>query len=154
MRFAQDLEPVANTQHFTTFACKFDHALHDRAETGNCSCTEVIAVRKSPGQNNAVISSELRQVTILMPKHYTFLFKIMNQRIMDIAVAVGAGENNNTKFHGDKITQKLADGRELVNSLFPQKGTVLQVKYIAKCNKKQEQCKPALPIKIGTGMKC
>ena len=34
-----------------------------------------------------------------MPEHLRFLFEIVHQGLVNIPVAIGAGKNNNTKFH-------------------------------------------------------
>jgi hypothetical protein len=47
MGFAKDLETITDAQYLTAFLGKLDHRLHDRAETGDSTCTQVIAKRKS-----------------------------------------------------------------------------------------------------------
>ena len=52
MRFAKDLETVAYAQYFSPLAGKTDHAFHDKAETGDRSAPEIVAIGESAGHDN------------------------------------------------------------------------------------------------------
>ena len=72
-------------------------------KAGERAAAQVIAVGKSAGQHNAVIHVERSQVAVFVPEHHHLLFQIVLQSMLHIAVAVGAGKNNNTEFHFNKI---------------------------------------------------
>src|SRR3569833_3475232 len=99
MRLAQDLKTIAHSQHYTAFVGKLNNALHNRAKAGNSAGAQIIAIRKTAGKDNAVICVKLREITVLVPKHDTFLFQIVYQSIINISVAIRTWENNKTKFH-------------------------------------------------------
>ena len=58
VRFAKDLEAIANTQNFSAPVRKLNHALHNRAKPGNGAGTQVIAIGKTAGQHNTIICSK------------------------------------------------------------------------------------------------
>jgi hypothetical protein len=86
--------------------CKVDHAFHDRGEAGNGAGAQIVAIRKATGQDDAIIGCELREVFVLVPEHRALLAQVVHQGIINIPVAIGAGENNYTKFHNGKDSLK------------------------------------------------
>src|SRR5579863_650196 len=82
MGFAEDLETVADPEDLTAFGCKTRYALHNRTESGNSPASEIIAIRKTARQYDAVVFGETAQARILMPQHDNLLIQIVLQGVL------------------------------------------------------------------------
>jgi hypothetical protein len=103
MRFAKDLETIANTKYLSSRIGKVNDTLHHGAKAGYGAATQIIAKRKSPGKYDAIFCTEHAEIFVFMPEHDHILPKIMFQRIMHIAIAIRTGENYNTKSHNEYL---------------------------------------------------
>ena len=55
MRLAQNLETIADAQHFSALVGKFNNTLHHGTKTCNSTATQVIAIGKPARQDQAII---------------------------------------------------------------------------------------------------
>src|SRR6185437_4701804 len=99
VRFAQDLESIADPQDLTAIRCEPGDGLHDRAKAGDSTATQVIAVREAAWQDHAVVGSKARQPGIFVPQHNYLLSKVLLQGVLHIAITIRTGENNDSKLH-------------------------------------------------------
>src|SRR5688572_32274462 len=79
-----------------------NYFLHDRGETGDGAGTQVIAVRETAGQHDKIATL---QIVVFMPQFHYFLVHGLAQHVYHVLIAVGTGENYNSKFHGPKIAK-------------------------------------------------
>src|SRR5438067_13464707 len=100
MRFAQNLESVADSHHIAAIIGKADNAFHYRRKTRDRAATKVITVREAARYEDKIA---ILQVFIFMPKSYCFISVNIFEYVNSIMVAVRAGENNNTEFHSAKL---------------------------------------------------
>src|SRR6185503_1867565 len=100
---AEHLKAITYPQHLPAFFRKFDHALHNRAESGDGPATEVISIGESAGQHDTVFRSEPAEVCVLMPKHNDLLAKVMLQGVLHITITIRTRENDYSKLHGATI---------------------------------------------------
>ena len=96
MRFAEDLESVANAEdQFAAVGFVNDRA-HDRGKAGNGAAAKVIAVSKSAGQNDRI---EIIERSFLVPDVFGLQSIKPINRCDTILVAVGTGKLNDGKVH-------------------------------------------------------
>ena len=130
MRFTKYLEAIAYPQHLSSLPGKFDHTLHNRAESGDGPATEIITIGESAGQHDTVFRSEPAEVSVLMPKHNDFLAKVILQGILHITITIRTRENNYSKLHEGTIflmVQRYENSRSKV----PPSGEVIKSNYIS-----------------------
>src|SRR3989339_929127 len=94
---AKNLEPVADPYYQFVFVFgKFLQRVHYLCKPGNSAATEVIAVRKTSGENYTVKSIKF---CCCMPKVRNRLFYNLFYNIVTIMITIGTGKYNNSKFH-------------------------------------------------------
>src|SRR5262249_42161670 len=94
--FTQNLESIADAQDHAAGLGEFRHRIHDRREARDRAGSQVIAVRKSSGQNNGIA---VREVLRLMPNEFDRLFKDISDGVERVVVAIGPGKDDDSKFH-------------------------------------------------------
>ena len=95
-RLAQDLEAVADAEHRHAFVGRFGDRAHYRRARRDRSRAEVIAVRETAGQHDQVEPGECR---FGVPHRGRADAGDLLQRDRHVAVAVGAGEEDDRGFH-------------------------------------------------------
>src|SRR5687768_11791604 len=109
MRFTKNLETITYTKYFSTCICKINNTLHHWTKSCNCPATKIISKRKSSRQDNTIFSSKHPEILVFMPEHNHFLLQVICKRIIHIPVTIGAGKNNNAKFHIIVLFRKSKD---------------------------------------------
>src|SRR6267378_1605491 len=95
-RFAQNLEAVADAEYHSAAVREFFDGLHHRGKTRDGAGAQIIAVGKSAGQNNGVA---IRQIFGLVPDEFDGLPQNVADGVKRVMVAIGPGENDDSKFH-------------------------------------------------------
>src|SRR5467141_58296 len=93
---AQNLEAVADAEYHSAAVCEFFDGLHHRGKTRDGAGAQIIAVGKSAGQNNGVA---IRQIFGLVPDEFDRLLLNVADGVERVMVAIGPGENDDSKFH-------------------------------------------------------
>src|SRR3981081_699607 len=109
-RFAGDLEAVADADHRAPAFGVSCYLLHDRAESGDRSSSEVIAVAEPAGKNDHVRSL---QVVILVPQINGLLAQDLRHCVLSGVNAVRAGKRPDPELHAgtaDSISKSSVTG--------------------------------------------
>jgi hypothetical protein len=96
-RFTENLEAIADSQHQAALPSELENAAHDRRKTRHGAAAEIVAVRKSTGEHQAI---EVAREIILMPEKLDLLTHVPFQSIKDVLVIAGARKNNYAPTHG------------------------------------------------------
>src|SRR5688572_20495323 len=92
----QDLKAVADAQYHPAMAGKLLHRPHDRRESGNGPCPQIIAVGKAAGQNDCIQAVE---GCLLVPDFLNLLAKNVGEHMHAVVIAVGTREYNYSEIH-------------------------------------------------------
>jgi hypothetical protein len=95
-RFAQNLEAVANAQDHAAALGEFLDRLHHRRKARDGAGAQIVAVGKSAGQDDGVA---IRKIFRLVPDEFDGLMEDVADGVKRIVVAIGPGENDDSKFH-------------------------------------------------------
>src|SRR5258707_325999 len=95
-RFAENLEAVANSQDHAAALGEFLDRFHDRGKARDGAGAQIIAVGKSTGQDDSIA---IRKIFGLVPDKFDRLVKDVADGVKRVVVAIGPGENDNSKFH-------------------------------------------------------
>jgi hypothetical protein len=101
--FTKDLKAIADADDQATRRGKFTHLIHDGREFGNGAGAQVITIGKAARDNDGVT---IFQVVRIMPEHGRLLSGGGNGRIVTILIAIGAGKDDDAKFHKFILTTK------------------------------------------------
>src|SRR4029077_705418 len=94
--FAKSLEAVTDAQDHAAAFGEFLDGLHHRRKTRNRASPQIVAVRKSAGQNDSVA---IREIFGLVPDEFDGFVKDVANGVKRVVVAIGPGENDDSKFH-------------------------------------------------------
>ena len=94
--FTQNLKTIADADDQTTRGSKLTDLIHDGRKLSDCSRAQVVAVSKAAGHNNGIT---VFQVMRIMPEHRRLLAGGGNGRVVAILIAIGAGKDDDAKFH-------------------------------------------------------
>ena len=98
--FAENLETVANADDGFAQGGEFGDRIHDGRETGDGAGAQVVAVGEAARQNERI---ERRKVRLFMPDARLGMTEHLLDDVRTVAVAVGAGENDDSEMHGDRV---------------------------------------------------
>ena len=98
-RLAKDLEAIANAPDFATVIGKGDDGLHDRRISRYGSGPQVIAVGKSAGQDNTILSVKAFEGSVFVPKLTDISSQHPAKNVHHVIIAIGTRKNDYTKFH-------------------------------------------------------
>src|SRR5687768_2960708 len=96
VRFAGDLETVADAEHRPAAFRMRRYFGHDRTEAGDRAGTQVVAVAEAARQNDHVASG---QVALLVPEIYRLFAELVHHGVIRVVIAVRAGEGDDAEFH-------------------------------------------------------
>jgi hypothetical protein len=96
VRLAEDLKTVADPEHGAARGSEGTYSLHDRAEPGYGSCTQVITVGESAWQHDYIRSEER---FLLVPQDDRLLSEARANSSLAVEVAVRSGEADDPEFH-------------------------------------------------------
>ena len=103
---AQNLESVAYAHHQSARVGKLPHALHDRRKASDRPGPQVVAIRKSAGDEDCVAAF---QVVRCMPQIRHRSAHHRAQCVVRILIAVGTGKHQNTEFHSSRLAFPLTN---------------------------------------------
>ena len=106
MGFTEDLKTIANPEHHAPAVGELDQRLHQGTEAGNGPTPEIIPVRKTTWQHQAIFRRKHTQVRILVPEHDHFMAQILLQGELHVSVAIGSRKYNNPEFHVQYLRNK------------------------------------------------
>src|SRR5438132_7453204 len=95
-RFAKNLEAVANAADHFPAPGEFLDGLHHRRKPRDGAGAQIVAVGKSTGQNNGVA---IGKILGLVPDKFDGLLQDITNGVKRVVVAIGPGENDDSKFH-------------------------------------------------------
>ena len=101
--FTQDLKTIADANDQAAGRGKLTHLVHDGRKLGDGAGAQVIAIGKAAGHDDGVT---IFQVVRIMPEHGGLLAGGGNGRVVAILIAIGAGKNDDAKFHSFILTTK------------------------------------------------
>ena len=96
MRFAQNLEPVADADDQSAIFRVFDYRLHRRREPRDCAGAQIIAVAETAGHDDAIHVAER---VVLVPDIARRLTKHVGQHMVGVLIAIAAGKLDDSKLH-------------------------------------------------------
>src|SRR5262249_55903356 len=96
-RFAEDLEAVADAEHEPARLRMARYGLHDRGEAGDRATAQVVAIRESARQHDAV---DVAQVLLLVPDRDGVVAEDAIRHAEHGMVVVRPGERHHTPAHG------------------------------------------------------
>ena len=99
--FGQNLEAVADAQHQSAACGKLLHRTHHRREAGDGPGAQVVAVGKAAGNQHGV---DALQVLGVVPEKGDGLMSHFGNHVIGVVVAVGAGKDENPKFHASRLS--------------------------------------------------
>ena len=91
MRLAKDLKPVADAPHKAAAIRELDHRLHQRRKTRDSARTQVVPVRESAGQNDAVGASK---IVVFVPEHHGVMAGDLDS-MLAVAIRPRTGKDRN-----------------------------------------------------------
>jgi hypothetical protein len=94
--FDQDLESVANADHWTATGREPFHRRHYGREFGNRAAAKIVAIRETAGKDNGVA---IAYGLIAMPKELGRVAEVVSDCVPSIVVAVAAREDDDPEFH-------------------------------------------------------
>jgi hypothetical protein len=94
--FNQNLEAIANPDNQTTFFSEIANAFHDGRKASDCSNPQVVAVRKSSRQDDAIKAGD---IPFLVPNKINIAVKDCLDHMPAISVAIGARKDNDAETH-------------------------------------------------------
>src|ERR1700687_2732022 len=109
-RFAGDLEAVADTDHWSATLCVRGDLLHDRTESGDRSCSQVISVAEPAGQDDHV---RALKVVILVPQITSLPAQDLGHGVIGVVIAVRARKRHDPELHpgtADSISKSSVTG--------------------------------------------
>ncbi len=92
----QDLEAVADAEDGFTGVGMVDSGAQGGGEAGDRTAAQVVAVAKSAGNDDDI---DVTEIAVLVPDHLGGLAEEALGDPLDVAIAVGAGEDDDAKFH-------------------------------------------------------
>src|SRR5882762_4809011 len=95
-RFAENLEAVADAQNHAAAIGEFLDGFHDRGKARDGAGAQIIAVGKSTGQDDSIA---IREIFGLVPDEFDRFVQNVADGVKRVVVAIGPGENDNSKFH-------------------------------------------------------
>src|SRR5258708_423997 len=95
-RLAQDLKAVADSQHQSSAVRKAPHRFHHGRELGNRASPQIVAVRKTSGDDDGVA---VLQIMRLVPQESHRLPDNLLNGPESIVIAVGTGKDDDAEFH-------------------------------------------------------
>src|SRR5262249_47437013 len=93
---AQDLKPVADSQHQAAPVGEALDRTHHGRKPGDSAGPQVVAVCETARQDQGIIVSHLR---IAVPDEVDGLSNYLADYVVGIVITVGAGEDHHPKFH-------------------------------------------------------
>src|SRR5262249_51809265 len=90
------LKAVADAENQPAAACELFDGAHHRTEARDCAGPQIIAVRKTTGQNHRIA---VREVGLLVPDEVYGLTDYLADYVIGVVIAVGARKNNHAEFH-------------------------------------------------------
>ena len=98
--FAEDLEPVADTEDKAALVGKGNDFLHDRRKARDGAGAQVVAVAESARKYDEIA---VLQIMILVPQLHHRLLHPLAQHIDHVFVTVRSRENDDSEFHDPKV---------------------------------------------------
>src|SRR5438132_1735770 len=95
-RLAKNLEAVADAQDHTAGLGEFLDGLHHRRKSRDGASPQIVAVGESAGQDDGVA---IREILGLVPYEFDGLLQDVADGVKSVVVAIGPGENDDSKFH-------------------------------------------------------
>jgi hypothetical protein len=90
------LKSVAATENKPSIGGKAFYRTHHGGKTGNGSYTKIITVGKATGEDHTVVGGK---VSLLVPDIFDFLPEDIEQHMVEVHLAPGAGEDDHPKSH-------------------------------------------------------
>src|SRR5258708_2775048 len=94
--FAQNLEAVADTQDHAAALREFFDGLHHRGKPRDGAGAQIVAEGETAGQDDSIA---IREIFGLMPDEFDGLLEDVADGVKRVVVAIGPGENDDSKFH-------------------------------------------------------
>src|SRR5713226_1003515 len=94
--FEQNLKAIADPKNHAAVPGKLPDRFHHRRKACDGSGAQIIAVREAARQNDGVA---IREVLRLVPDKFDGLFQDVPEGIKRVVVAIGPGEDDDSKFH-------------------------------------------------------
>lgn len=92
----KDLKAVANPKDPSAFGGESGYTAHDGRETGERARAQVVTIRKSTRQDDAI---QIFDVRLFMPNESSFLIQDVLEGVITVVIAVGTGKRDDTKLH-------------------------------------------------------
>jgi hypothetical protein len=96
-RFTENLKAIADSQYQAASPSELEDATHDRRKARHGAAAQVVAVRKSTRQHQAI---EMARKIILMPEEFNLLTHVPFQSIKDVLIIAGTRKNSYAPTHG------------------------------------------------------
>ena len=108
MRFAEDLEAVADTDdRLAGFGVAGD-GLHHGREARDGAGAQVVAVGEAAGNDDGVVGVEVR---LPVPDEVSLLAHLVGEDVLAVAFGPGAGKDEDGELHGGSVARRRRNDR-------------------------------------------
>src|SRR5215469_2001289 len=102
-RLAENLKPIADTQHDAIVSRKFAHRFHDWRELGDRTRPQVIPVGEPAWHDDRIA---IFQIVRLMPQERYRLLRDLLDGPISVVIAIRSGEDQHAKFHVGSLVNR------------------------------------------------